>query len=98
VYVARYLEDPKLQRALLQFFKQENYFEVRKMLEQAGRQDLIGSGCDALIPAQPPSEALRAQVARANREIQGNHFHTVPNPARAKGHRPGRKTARCRPG
>ena len=24
----------------------ENYFEVRRALEQAGRQDLIGSGCD----------------------------------------------------
>jgi hypothetical protein len=97
VYVARHLRDRKLQRALLQFFKPENYFEVRKALEQAGRQDLIGSGCDALVPAQPPREALRARVARANREVQGNHVHTIPNPARAKGYRPGRKTARRRP-
>src|SRR5207244_3927287 len=44
--------DRKMQRALLQFFKPENYFEVRKALEQAGRTDLIGSGCDALIPVQ----------------------------------------------
>ena len=42
VYVARQLRDRKLQRALLQFFKPENYFEVRKALELAGRQDLIG--------------------------------------------------------
>ena len=49
VYVARHLRDRKLQRALLQFFKPENYFEVRKALLAAGRHDLIGSGCDALI-------------------------------------------------
>ena len=34
VYVARHLRDRKLQRALMQFFKPENYFEVRKALEQ----------------------------------------------------------------
>src|SRR5436309_15811734 len=59
VYVARHLRDRKLQRALMQFFKTENYFEVRKALEQAGRTDLIGGGCDCLIPAQPPKERCR---------------------------------------
>ena len=44
VYVARHLRDRKLQRALLQFFKAENYVEVRKALLEAGRQDRIGSG------------------------------------------------------
>jgi hypothetical protein len=50
----------------MQFFKPENYFEVRKALEQAGRTDLIGSGCDARIPAQPPKEALTLRRQRAN--------------------------------
>jgi hypothetical protein len=58
VYVARQVRDRKMQWALLQFFKPENYFEVRRALEQAGRQDLIGAGCDCLIPDQPPREAL----------------------------------------
>ena len=57
VQVARHLRDRKLQRALMQFFKPENYFEVREALIQAGRQDLIGSGCHSLILAQPPKEA-----------------------------------------
>ena len=57
VYVARDLRDRKLQRALLQFFKPENYFEVRKALQTAGRHDLIGSGCDALISV--PAAARR---------------------------------------
>jgi hypothetical protein len=39
------------------YFKPENYFEVRQALIEAGRADLIG-GCDGLIPAQPPKEAL----------------------------------------
>src|SRR5579884_3613820 len=76
VYVARALRDRKLQRALLQFFKPENYFEVRKALVEAGRTDLIGGGCDALIPAVPPREAIRARQERANRDLAGaDHVH-----------------------
>jgi uncharacterized radical SAM protein YgiQ len=108
VYVARHLRDRKLQRALMQFFKPENYFEVRKALEQAGRTDLIGGGCDCLIPAQPPKEALRARQEHADQAVRGDHYHTVANPARGenpgerglqphgqkkqKGYRPGRKS------
>src|SRR6516165_6944092 len=79
VYIARHLKDRKLQRALLQFFKPENYFEVRKALEEAGRQDLIGSGCEALIPAQPPAAALKARRQQANRAVRGDYVHTIPN-------------------
>jgi uncharacterized radical SAM protein YgiQ len=95
VYIARNLRDRKLQRALMQFFKPENYFEVREALMQAGRQDLIGGGCDALIPANPPPEALRAKRERANQEVRGDHVHTVPNPRSGikKGYRPDRKNA-----
>ena len=32
------LRDRAMQRALMQFFKPENYFEVRRALQQAGRQ------------------------------------------------------------
>ena len=63
VYVAKGLRDRKMQRALMQFFKPENYFEVREALIEAGRTDLIGSGCDCLIPAQPPKEAIEARQA-----------------------------------
>jgi uncharacterized radical SAM protein YgiQ len=93
VYVAKGLRDRRMQRALMQFFKPENYFEVRKALIKARRQDLIG-GCEGLIPAQPPKEALRARQARDNREMRGEYVHTVPNPQQKKGYRPGRKTAR----
>src|SRR5438046_9537552 len=93
VHVARNLRDRKLQRALMQFFKPENYFEVRRALEQAGRQDLIGGGCDCLIPDRPPKEALDGRRQRANREVSeqtsGDHIRSKP----AGGYRPGRKTA-----
>jgi hypothetical protein len=111
VYVAQHLRDRKLQRALMQYFKPENYFEVRKALEQAGRQDLIGAGCDALIPAHPPKEALQARMDRANRAFRGDYVHTIPQdrlaatrlaigrarPPKNQGYRPGRKSAQRRP-
>jgi uncharacterized radical SAM protein YgiQ len=85
VYIARNLRDRKMQRALLQFFKPENYFEVRKALIEAGRADLIGGGCDCLIPAQPPKEAIKARIDRAT-----DYVHAMPTPKR--GYRPGRKS------
>src|SRR4051794_35713742 len=108
VYVVRQLRDRKLQRALMQFFKPENWFTIREALIQAGRQDLIGNGCDCLIPAQAPKEAIEARRKRAN---DPDHYHTVANPAKGeppgergagpiknKGYRPGRKSAKRRQG
>jgi hypothetical protein len=87
----------------MQFFKPENYFLVREALTQAGRTDLIGGGCDCLIPAQPP-DVIEARRRRANEAARGDHYHTVANPAKREpagerglpnqGYRPGRKTAR----
>jgi uncharacterized radical SAM protein YgiQ len=102
VFTAKHLRDRKLQRALLQFFKPENYFEVREALLKAGRGDLIGSGCDALIPSNPPKQALQARRARAERDVaEGRYVHTSPKPEPdgprpSSGYRPGRKTARRR--
>ncbi len=97
VYVAQHLRDRKLQRALLQFFKPENYFEVRRALEQAGRQDLIGSGCDALIPENPPRAALDNRRAKANRDLaeqsEGDHIRGRPG----GGYRPHRSSSGRRP-
>jgi hypothetical protein len=98
VNTARNLRDRKLQRALMQFFKPENYFEVREALVQAGRGDLIG-GCDGLIPANPPKEAIEARRKQAN-ALRGDHYHAVPNPPTPKGYRPGRasQSRRRKPG
>ena len=37
VYVGKGLRDRRMQRALMQFFKPENWFTVREELIQAGR-------------------------------------------------------------
>lgn len=96
VPIAKHLRDRKLQRALLQFFKPENYFTVRKVLIQAGRQDLIGDGCHALIPAQPPKAALDARRERANLEARdGDHVHSRHRTPNA-GYRPKRPTQKRR--
>ena len=102
VYVAKGLKDRKMQRALMQFFKPGNYFMVREALIQAGRTDLIGGGCDCLIPAHPPKEALEMRRQQANKSVQGDHCHAVANPGKGekpgerglnRGYRPGRKSA-----
>jgi uncharacterized radical SAM protein YgiQ len=91
-YVARGLRDRKMQRALMQFFKPENYFMVREALLKAGRQDLIGSGCDSLIPANPPKKALRARMEKANEALgEGKYVHQIPG-QKSTGYRPGRKS------
>ena len=82
VTVTKGLRDRRMQRALLQFFKPENYFEVRRALEQAGRHDLIGSGCDCLIPERPPQEALDHKRSEATRaftdQTSGDHIRGGP--------------------
>jgi uncharacterized radical SAM protein YgiQ len=100
VTVTKGLRDRRMQRALLQFFKPANYFEVRRALEQAGRHDLIGSGCDCLIPARPPKEALdhkRSEATRAFTE-QTSGDHIRGGPAAGAAGRPGglRKQGRRR--
>jgi uncharacterized radical SAM protein YgiQ len=96
VAIARGMKDRRVQRALLQFFKPENYFEVRDALLKAGRRDLIGTGCDALIPSEPPREAILARRERADKDFH-EHTHSKDMPkgrtapaAPKKGYRPAR--------
>ncbi len=100
VEISRQLRDRKLQRALMQFFKPANYFEVRDALRQAGRNDLIGSGCDCLIPSNPPREALDARRKDANSRFRGDYVHTIPTQAKAgeKKKKGSRKESRNEPG
>ena len=77
---------------------------MRRSIE-AGCSDLIG-GCEGLIPANPPKEAIEAKRRQANDALRGDHYHTVANPAKGekpgergaeppktKGYRPGQKSA-----
>jgi len=95
VHVAKALRDRKLQRALMQFFKPANYFEVREALRQAGRTDLIGNDCESLIPPTPPREALEARRQDANARFRGDYVHTIGDGKQKKGTR---KESRHEPG
>jgi len=78
VYIAKTMKERKSQRALMQFFKPENYFEVREALREVGRMDLIGDGCDSLIPSKPPREAVEQRRKDANQRFRGDYVHTIP--------------------
>ena len=92
VPVAKGLHDRRLQRAILQFFKPQNWFDVHKALIQAGRNDLIGGGCDCLIPAKPPLEAMIQRRVRTRREwedrAEGNHIQGKPSRPQAAAPQP----------
>ena len=87
VQIAKSMRDRKLQRALMQFFKPENYFQVRQALRECDRQDLIGEGCDCLIPSKPPREALEHRRKQANRSLNGagRFVHQIDGPNESEG-------------
>jgi len=91
IEVAKKTTDRRTQRALMQFFLPENWFEVRRALLDAGRGDLIGHGPGKLIPPTPPQEAVEARRRRA----EATHVHAPDAGTRPTvGYRPGRKGAR----
>lgn len=110
VYVPRTGRERRLQRALLQYWKPENYFDVRSALRESGREDLIGDGPQCLIRSKPPLGAGRGKGLPARPSTSAhsaeNHFaedHFADSQAdhdvaadKGGGYRPGRKTVRDR--
>jgi len=95
--VRRKLTDRKMQRALMQFFKPENWLLVRQALEEAGRTDLIGDGPQCLIRAEPPATALGDRARRRGRELSSYvHERGLLDPR--KSGRPQSGRARRKPG
>ena len=88
VYVPRGGRERRLQKALLQFFKPENYRDVCEALEEADRLDLIGDGPECLIPSRPPRCGAGVPPARATKPASSR---------KSAGYRPHRKTAKRRP-
>jgi uncharacterized radical SAM protein YgiQ len=60
VYVADTPEEKAMQRALLQFNKKQNWPLIRRALTKAGREDLIGSGRECLVPVETGRRGGRA--------------------------------------
>jgi hypothetical protein len=88
VYVPKGDKERRMQRALLQYFKPENYAEVRTALEQTHREKLIGSGPECLIASKPPKMAGFASSKKKIGEKRSE------NPT--GGYRPHRKSAKKR--
>jgi len=75
VYVPKGREK-RLQRALLQFTRKENFKLVREALEKAGRTDLIGSRPECLI--QVRISAQRKQKQQSNRRTGNRRRGNIP--------------------
>lgn len=73
VYIPKTPEEKSMQRALLQFNKPENYNIVKKALIKAGREDLIGSSKNCLIPFNPPKKKSKGNKPK------NNNFNTENN-------------------
>ena len=93
VYVAKGGHERRLQRALLQYFKPENYGDVREALEQAGRQDLIGDSPHCLIAARPP-KPTHDEGTRPSHRLRPGKPSAKSDQSKPAGYRPHRKTAR----
>lgn len=82
IYVPRGERERKLQRALLQFDKPENWPLVREALVLAGREDLIGNGPECLIPGNKKPEASykksELRSGGGNRPELQNHLAARP--------------------
>lgn len=71
VYIPKTPEEKGMQRALLQYFLPRNFPIVRKTLRKAGRDDLIGSGKDCLVPLERTNPAQnRPQTPQKRRETK----------------------------
>jgi hypothetical protein len=95
VETVKKLKDREVQRALMQYFKPENWFVVHKALVEAGRKDLIGDGPQCLIPSNPPKVALQARRdAASGRGRRGDptYVHAKDAGVKSKGGLP------CAPG
>ena len=103
VYVPRGARERRWQRALLQYFKPENYADVREALTEADRLDLMGDGPKCLIPLHPsqnfsrPAASERSPGSRQAAKRAG--AHKTPPRGEEKpptGYRPHRKSQRKR--
>ncbi len=66
VYVAKSRQEKAMQRALLQYRDPKHYSLVKQALLQANRQDLIGTGRNALIGSLPPNQTAKASHRNQN--------------------------------
>jgi radical SAM superfamily enzyme YgiQ (UPF0313 family) len=75
VYVPKSPKEKKMQRALMQYQRPENYEIVAEALRMAGRTDLIGFGPECLIP---PRKIERKAQGMKKSQPQASHRGKKP--------------------
>ena len=85
IYVPRSPKEKAEQRALLQYYKPENYPAIRAALRKAGRPDLIGSGAHCLVPAEA---GKTPQNTRKPMQGKNRPSNTNGRPAHGNPHNP----------
>ena len=89
VYVPRSYEEKKMQRALLQYRRPENYEIVKKALLRAGRGDLIGFEKHCLIKPRVIKGGNKNERTdnRRKKSVSKNQRGTKKSGGRPKGRR-----------
>jgi hypothetical protein len=85
-----------MQRALLQYFKPENYPLIRRALEITRRKNLIGSAKHCLIPYVHQSNTSEQNRRNVNYG-KALHQHKKVSEKKLKDSPPGGKTVRKKP-
>jgi uncharacterized radical SAM protein YgiQ len=73
VFVAKRAKERKYQKLLMQYFKPENYNELKSLLIQMGRNDLIGDHKGALISSHAPRFAKSKSTLTASNPKSYRH-------------------------
>jgi uncharacterized radical SAM protein YgiQ len=88
VAVPKGLKQRRLHKAFLRYHDPANWPVLREALRRLGREDLIGSGPQQLIPPRQPSEVTSLDAApRPPRRAPGQTFRTQHARPRAGKHR-----------
>lgn len=88
-----------MQRALLQFKRPQNFPLVREALRQAGREDLIGTGPNCLVPPEGVKTAAEyAQIRREKKAREQRREQREHRGAPVKGRPDTRKNSRASSG
>jgi len=67
VYVPFRHRERRQQKALLMYDDPNSYHDIKMALKEAGREDLIGTGEDCLIPPYPPKSLSMRRSSRVKR-------------------------------
>lgn len=75
VFVPKTKEEKAVQRAMLQYFRPENYDVVRKALLSMGRRDLIGTGKHCLVPPVENKNSNKPVISKNRKSIGKKNSH-----------------------